>query len=322
MQFRALAGDDRESCFNDCDLEAARRPCQLLRAMPESRLDPRVNAFLPELADTRLSGLVEAKQFVDGTPKRVAVASTPLRMRPSREAPYDSELILGEAVRVFGDVEGGWSWVQNETDRYVGFVRTDALGPLAPEPTHRVTALRTFVYPGPDMKLPPQIALSLGSRIALADTVETRGTLFRLVANGTKAVVASHVAPLDTPPEPDYVAVAERFLNVPYLWGGRTSIGLDCSALVQLSLMAAGIDAPRDTDMQRDQLGTPVEGGIDGALRRGDLIFWPAHVAILTAPDRIVHASGHHMMVVTEPLGEAVARIGAIKGPPTAVKRP
>ena len=105
------------------------------------------------------------------------------------------------------------------------------------------------------MKLPPTASLTLGSRIALGEEVETRGTLFRLVAGGSKAVVASHVAPLDAPPEPDYVAVAERFLNVPYLWGGRTSIGLDCSALVQLSLMAAGIAAPRDTDMQRDELG-------------------------------------------------------------------
>lgn len=289
--------------------------------MADAELDPRTNAYLPEVADARLRGQVEAQQFVDGTLRRVARTSTPLRLRPSRDAPYDSELILGEPVRVFGDTAGGWSWVQNETDRYVGFVLAEALGPLEPEPTHRVTALRTFVYPGPDMKLPPMIALSLGSHIALGETVETRGTLFRLVSNGTKAIVASHVAPLDALPEPDYVAVAERFLNVPYLWGGRTSIGVDCSALVQLSLMAAGIAAPRDTDMQRDQLGAPVDGGIEGGLRRGDLVFWPGHVAILTAPDAIVHASGHHMMVVGEPLADAVARIGAVNGPPTAVKR-
>jgi len=171
------------------------------------------------------------------------------------------------------------------------------------------------------MKLPPTAALSIGSRIALGDTVETRGTLYRLVAGGTKAVVASHVAPLDAPPEPDYVAVAERFLNVPYLWGGRTSLGLDCSALVQLSLMVAGADAPRDTDMQRDGLGSPVGGGIAASLRRGDLVFWPGHVAIVTSPDTIVHASGHHMTVVTEPLADAIARIGATNRPPAMVRR-
>lgn len=290
--------------------------------MTEHHLDPRINAYSPQLADARLQGQVESELFVDGIPMRVRVPSTPMRGRPDEAAPFDTQLLIGETVRLFGDTEGGWSWVQNETDGYVGFVRSDGLGPLDPEPTHRVTALRTFVYPGPDMKLPPSTALSLGSQVSLGDTVETRGTLFRLVAGGSRAVVAAHVAPLDAPPEPDYVAVAERFLNVPYLWGGRTSIGLDCSALVQLSLMAAGIAAPRDTDMQRDTLGVPVEGGIEGELRRGDLVFWPSHVAILTAPDRIVHASGHHMTVVTEPLADAVARIGAVKGPPTAVRRP
>lgn len=125
-------------------------------------------------------------------------------------------------------------------------------------------------------------------------------------------LVASHVAPLDAPPDPDYVTVAERF--VPYLWGGRTSIGLDCSALVQLSLMAADITSPRDTDMQCEALGSRIDGGLDASLRRGDLVFWPCQVAILTAPDAVVHASGHHMMVVTEPLSGAVTRISSIKG--------
>jgi cell wall-associated NlpC family hydrolase len=289
--------------------------------MAEADLDRRINAYSPQLADSRLRGRVDAEQFVEGMLKRVLVPSAPLRARPEPDAPFDSELLLGEIVRVFGDTGEGWSWLQNQADGYVGFVRADALGPLEPEPTHRVTALRTFVYPAPDMKLPPTTALSLGSRLALGEELEGRGTLFRLVAGSTRAVVAAHVEPVDAVPAPDYVAVAERFLNVPYLWGGRTSVGLDCSALVQLALMAAGASAPRDTDMQRDTLGVPVEGGIGAELRRGDLVFWPGHVAILTAPDRIVHASGHHMSVVTEPLPDAVARIGKVKGPPTVVKR-
>jgi len=289
--------------------------------MTQSRLDPRVNAISPALADARLKGHVEAAQFVEGRLVRVRVPAAPMRRVPDVAAPYDTQLLLGEAVRAFADAEGGWTWCQNQADRYVGFVRTDALGDLHPEPSHRVSAIRTFVYPGPDMKLPPTSSLSLGSQVALGDEIETRGTKFRLVAGTDRAVVAHHVAPLGAVPEPDYVSVAERFLNVPYLWGGRTGLGLDCSALVQLSLMMAGIAAPRDTDMQRDRLGTAVEGGIDAPLRRGDLVFWPGHVAILTAPETIVHASGHHMTVVAEPIADAVARIGAVKGPPSAVKR-
>ncbi|MCB1498313.1 MAG: C40 family peptidase [Bauldia sp.] len=289
--------------------------------MAESSLDPRVHAYSPQLADARLRGQVEAETFVEGTTKRVRAPSAPMRDRPDAHAPFSTELLLGEVVRVFGDTDDGWSWVQNETDRYVGFLRTDALGPLDPPPTHRVTALRTFVYPGPDMKLPPTASLTLGSRVALGEEVETRGMPFRLLAGGSKALIASHVLPIDAPPEPDYVAVAERFLQVPYLWGGRTSLGLDCSALVQLSLMAAGIAAPRDTDMQCGQLGTPVEGGSSGAPRRGDLVYWPGHVAILATADRIIHASGHHMTVVAEPLAVAVARISKSAGLSAALRR-
>jgi cell wall-associated NlpC family hydrolase len=244
-----------------------------------------------------------------------------MRGSPDAEAPYTTELLHGEAVLVFAE-HGGWAWCQNETDGYVGHVRSETLGDALPAPTHRVTAVRTFVYPSADMKLPPVAVLSLGAALALGETVETRGTPFRRLAGGEHAIVAHHVAPLGAAPAPDYVAVAERFLETPYLWGGRTGIGLDCSALVQVALMAAGIAAPRDSDMQRTQVGAPVERGISGDLRRGDLVFWPGHVAILTAPDWIVHASGHHMTVVAESLGEALARIARSGGAPLAVRRP
>jgi cell wall-associated NlpC family hydrolase len=289
--------------------------------MPDVRLDPRVNAYRPDLADARLRGRVKASRYATGTLKRVVVPSAPLRSVPRREAPFDSELLCGEIFRVFGDTEDGWSWGQCETDDYVGYVRLDRLGPLAPEPTHRISALRTFVYPGPDMKLPPAAALSIGSRIALAGEVETRGTVFRMLAGGERAIVAAHVEPIDAAQARDFVAVAETFLHVPYLWGGRTSLGIDCSALVQLSLMVAGVSAPRDTDMQLASLGIVLEEGLGAALRRGDLVFWPGHVAIVGAPDRIVHASGHHMAVVSEPLTDATARIAAVKGSAVTVKR-
>jgi cell wall-associated NlpC family hydrolase len=240
---------------------------------------------------------------------------------PRPDAPLDTELLRGEAVDVFEETAEGWSWVQNRADGYVGYVSSEALGAVDPAPGHRVVVLRTFVYPGPDVKLPATAWLSLGSAIELGDEVETRGTRFRLLAGGAGAVVAADVAPLDAPPEPDFVAVAERFAETPYLWGGRTSLGLDCSALVQLALMAAGLSCPRDTDMQEATLGRPVAGGADGALERGDLVFWKGHVGILRDAGRLLHASGHHMRVVTEPLTAAIARIATTAGPPTSVRR-
>lgn len=288
--------------------------------MSPAKLDPRLYAYRPDVADAQLRGKVDAGRFVEGVERRVAAPSAPLKCNPDANA-LDTELLRGEVFRVF-DEAGGYAWGQSQADNYVGYVPSDSLGAIAPEPTHRITALRTFIYPGPDMKLPAVAALSLGSRVALGEEVETRGTRYARISGGATAIVAAHAEPVDASPEPDFVSVAERFLNVPYLWGGRTSLGLDCSALVQLSLMAAGRTAPRDTDMQMDILGTPIGGGLEAELRRGDLVFWPGHVAILRGPDEIVHASGHHMTVVVEPLADAVARIARIMGPPTALKRP
>lgn len=290
--------------------------------MTSARLDPRIHACRPDLADARLRGRVEAARFVEGTPRRVRVAAAPLRVRPDDGAPYGSELILGELVHVYDAGEDGWSWCQNEADGYVGYMESASLGAPDPAPDHRVAAIRTFVYPGPDMKLPPVGFLSLGAGLTVAGTAETRRTRFHLLAGSGHAVIARHVAALDAPPAQDFVAVAERFLEVPYLWGGRTGLGLDCSALVQLSLMSAGIKVPRDSDMQRETIGTPVPGGLDGTLNRGDLVFWPGHVAILQSKDRMLHASGHHMVVVSEPLADAVARIAAGAGRALAVRRP
>ena len=279
-------------------------------------LDRRLNAFRPDVADVRLKGQVAADRVVEGVPGRVVAPSAPLKPAPSPEASLDSELVRGEEVLVFDTTGEGWAFVQSRIDGYVGYAPSDALGSAEPAPTHRVTALRTFIYPGPDMKLPAIAALSLGRTITLAGEAETRGTRFGLLTGGEGAVFLGHVDPIDAPPEPDFVAVAERFVGIPYLWGGRTSLGLDCSALVQVALRAAGTAVLRDTDMQRDTIGTALDPGSDAA--RGDLVFWPGHVAVVLGDGRIVHASGRHMSVVTEPLAEALARIG----PPTVVRRP
>jgi cell wall-associated NlpC family hydrolase len=278
--------------------------------------DRRITPAREDLADERLRGTVEAARYSTGTLRRVTAPQTALRRHPSPEVSIDTEALMGERVTVYDEHEG-WAWGQLAGDGYVGYLSSEALGAPEPAPSHRVAALRTFVYPGPNLKLPPLGALSLGAAVA----VERReGDYVGLATGGF--VFAGHLAALDEY-EPDFVAVAERFLGTPYLWGGKTSLGLDCSGLVQLSLAAAGIDAPRDTDMQEQALGEAIAMRSDLAgLERGDLVFWKGHVGIMLDAERLLHANGHHMAVVAEPLSLAEERIRTKSfGPITVVKR-
>lgn len=284
--------------------------------------DRRTHAYRPDIADMRLKGRVAADRFVEGRMMRIAAASTPMRRAPQPDAGIVSEALHGERVRVFEETVEGWAFVQLEADDYVGYVSSDVLGPADPAPTHRISALRSFIYPMADLKLPPIGFLSFGSALVLTDeVVTTRLTPYRLLPGGRGAVIAAHVQPADAPPAADFVAVAERFIETPYLWGGRTSLGLDCSALVQLSLAAAGIAAPRDSDQQQAALGDVVADGLDGERLRGDLVFWPGHVGILADPETLLHASGHQMEVVAEPLDEAVGRMARLGVLPSLVRR-
>lgn len=277
------------------------------------RLDPRRNAYRDDLADAALRGRVSAPRYVTGERRQVIEPDAPLRRAPRFDAPLETEALHGEVVRVFDEREG-WAWVQLERDRYVGYMPVDALARDVTPPTHWVRALRTFVYPAPDIKTSPLSALSLAAAVA----VREMGERFAQIASGG-FVFAAHLAPLSEPAA-DFVAVAERFVGVPYLWGGRTSLGVDCSGLVQLALQAAGIDAPRDTDMQQAELGAPVEPALD-RLQRGDLVFWSGHVAIMLDGGRLLHANAHHMATVVEPAAEAVARIAASHAHITGARR-
>ena len=126
-----------------------------------------------------------------------------------------------------------------------------------------------------------------------------------------------HLAPVASR-EPDFVAVAERFLGTPYLWGGKTRLGLDCSGLVQIALNACGIRCPRDTDMQVAALGESVA---DDSRLRGDLIFWKGHIAIARDETTMIHANAFHMAVAIEPIDQAIVRIRPTDGEVTSVRR-
>jgi cell wall-associated NlpC family hydrolase len=282
--------------------------------------DSRLHAFRADLADERLRGVVEAERFVGGRLARIAVPVADLRKAARPDAGLDSQILLGDDVRVFEESEG-WAWVQAERDGYVGYVADTVFAPIAGETTHLVSVPRTFLYPGPDMKLPRSAQLSMGSQVSVTGYTETRGTNYAVLPSG-EAIVAGHLVPKDTVAN-DYVAVAETLLSTPYLWGGISGFGIDCSGLVQLSLRMTGRNVLRDTDMQAETVGSEIEAGAGYEnLRRGDLVFWKGHVAIMTDAENMIHANGHTMMVSREPLKAAIERIGYLYGAPTGFRRP
>ncbi|MBV8663994.1 MAG: C40 family peptidase [Hyphomicrobiales bacterium] len=264
--------------------------------------DRRVTPARPDLAADSLRSEVEAERYVVGRQQRIAAASAPLRRAPSADSPLETEALLGETAVVYEEA-AGWAWAQLARDGYVGYLPAAALAaPL--EPTHRVATLRTHAFPGPSVKLPPRMALSLGALLR----VESQEGDFAVTSEDLR-IYARHRAPIDAC-EPDFVSVAEWFLETPYLWGGRTSEGIDCSGLVQAALRAAGIAAPRDSDMMEAALGAPIPiaDGLTG-LRRGDLVFWKGHVGVMRDAETLLHANGWHMKVASEPLAVAQARI-------------
>lgn len=286
-------------------------------------LDKRLHAFRDDLADEALKGKVNAAKFVRGERHRIDVPFVDLRPAPNDESGIDSQLILGDPVRVF-DRENGWAWVQSLRDNYVGYVPEHVLGPnvrALQATTHRVCMPRTFRYAEPDMKTPIVDALSLGSALVVVGEAETRGTKYLETADG-RFVIAHHLLPIETY-VPDYVSVAETLMHTPYLWGGATGFGIDCSGLVQLSMLMAGEKVQRDSDMQEQTTGNALGfAAMDGGLQRGDLIFWKGHVGIMRDHETLIHANGHTMSVATEKLEDAIERIGYLYGFPRTLRRP
>jgi len=275
-------------------------------------LDPRVTPLRDGVAARSLEGLAPAEVYLDPKPMACAVPATGIHRAADLGAEQMDQLLFGEAFEALEDEAGGWIWGQARRDSYVGFVQAAHLAPAGPAPSHRVAALRTYAFEGPSIK---SRALGCYSINALVSVERVEGRLAKVAGAGW--MTAEHLSPIGVF-ETDPVAVAERFLGAPYLWGGRESIGCDCSGLVQQALFACGRACPRDTDQQAE-LGEAIGRQAFG---RGDLVFWKGHVALGLDGERIVHANGHHMMTAIEPLETAITRIEAAGyGPPTGFRR-
>lgn len=276
-----------------------------------TNLDKRLHLHRPDLADAALRGRIDAARFVEGRPAQVAMQIASVRRMPDPASMQLTEALPGETLKVF-DEKDGWSWVKLDRDGYVGHVETKRLVPRAATPSHEVSVPSTLLYPKADLKTQPATTLPMLSRLS---AVSGDG---QYADSGAGFVFAKHLRPADSG-SGDFVSIAERFIFTPYYWGGKTVHGLDCSGLVQLALHATGRDCPRDSDMQEESLGTALAK--TEKLRRGDLVFWKGHVGIMADADMLLHANGFEMMVVCEPLADAIARSDAKGQPVTSVKR-
>ncbi|MBS0362058.1 MAG: C40 family peptidase [Proteobacteria bacterium] len=277
-------------------------------------MDPRTTPLRDGIASSGLEGLVRAEVYLDPKVRVCAVPAAGIHRVADAASEQMDQLLFGEPFEVIED-EGGFLWGQAKRDGYVGYVAASALGtPPADPPTHRITALRTYAFAEASIKARASGPYSMN---ALVSVEAVEGRLSKVAGAGW--MPNAHLAPIGAAFETDWAAVAERFLGAPYLWGGRESLGLDCSGLAQAALFACGRACPRDTD-QIAELGTPI-GRSD--FRRGDLVFWRGHMAIGLDAERIVHANAFHMAVAIEPLDGAITRIDAAGvGQPTAFRRP
>lgn len=264
-------------------------------------LDPRLHACRPDLADERLRGTVAASRHVAGREARIVVGRAPMRRGPSPAAELDTFCHYGERLLVFDEADG-FVWCQSLFDRYVGYVDSThvALG-TAPAPTRFVATTGAYCYEAPDLRSAPTDFLPRHAAVTLAEMgLVTRGTEYARLDTGAFLPLAC--LSQEPPRSPDLVAAAALYLGCPYLWGGRSFLGIDCSGLVQNAFRDIGITVLRDTDMQRETIGTPFPAVAEADLGRGDLLYMPGHVLIYAGDGSVIHADGASMTVCREPL--------------------
>jgi cell wall-associated NlpC family hydrolase len=265
--------------------------------------DKRLTPARPDLAAEHLRDLIQADSYAPGRRMQVCISHADVRREPSEDALTDTQALFGETLIVYEE-KNGWCWAQLDRDRYVGYVWAEALTDKIVKPNYRVRSRHTLVYSGPDIKTPPVDALPFGAEVHIV----AASAQFSETATGGH-IYSRHLAANNRPLN-DFVGLAEMFVHTPYLWGGKTDVGIDCSGLAQVALTAVGVAAPRDTDMMESMLGRPadVDDRLRG-LRRGDLVFWRGHVGIMQNDQTILHANAYHMAVVSEPLATARERI-------------
>tara|TARA_R110000868_G_scaffold125417_4_gene331340 strand:+ start:12410 stop:13276 length:867 start_codon:yes stop_codon:yes gene_type:complete len=280
-----------------------------------TRPDHRINLYRDDIAAAHLRGEVEAAKYVDGEDMQVLTPVAPVLRNPQSAAPMETQLLFGEIFRVYEEKDG-WAFGQSALDDYVGYVDVSALAPRLYRATHTVAALRTFIFPKPDMKTRPAVPVGLNAKVRV---IGAQGDYSEIERSGF--IFTAHLAPVGAHVR-DFVSVAEELRGTPYLWGGRDSLGLDCSGLVQSALERAGTSSLRDTDMQEATLGEALPEPIDfTTLKRGDLVFWKGHVGIMLDGEHLIHANAFHMRVEVERLDIAMARISRSAGHVTSVKR-
>ena len=289
---------------------------------PEGQFDPRTTAHRGDLADIALAGKMFAPHYAEPMPMRCSAPKAMLRKQSGKDHEAISELLHGEDFYVL-DIAGDWAWGYCGHDSYVGYVPVHALQhrKKTPEPTHLVSARAALIFIEPDFKSGVMKRLPMGARIACGEASECGNFL----KTGKGFVHVRHVQPIGTKVVFDgsngTAALAEQLIGAPYLWGGRSGFGIDCSGLVQMALTMTGKPAPRDSDQQAAGLGVEIDPSRDG-LQRGDLVFWKGHVGFLEDEHTLLHASGGTMYVTREPLQEAIDRIAKLYGMPTAYRRP
>lgn len=266
--------------------------------------DSRINPYRTDIAAEHLRGIVDATSYVVGVPLTLYHGIAVLHKEPDTLAEQVSVMRYGDVFTVYETTEQ-WLWGQCARDGYVGYTVNQGFYDQPLNPTHRIKKSHSFLFPDPSIKKVPMDTLTFLSGV---EVEETDGKFCKLKGGGF--IHAHHLTPIAEWAERDIVFTAGRFLGIPYLWGGNTSLGLDCSGLVQIACEAAGIACPRDSDMQAASLGQPVNDL--NKLHRGDFVFFPGHVGIMTDPANLLHANAYHGCVVVEPLADVVARGSAV----------